>query len=280
MANFTVADIKALREKTGAGMMDVKKALAESDGDTAKAEELLRLKGLKVAAKREGRTASNGLVLSHIGTNDEGMFGLIIEVNAETDFVAKNEKFINFAEGILAAAVEAGAKTNAEVLAAPHAEGTVKDAVDNMIGIIGEKLGVGAVEYLAGEHIESYMHKTAVDLPAQVAVLVATDAAGKEIAHDVAVHIAAMSPAYLSEADVPEADIENERRIATEMTIAEGKPEKAVPMIVEGRLKGYFKQICLLDQAYARDPKLSVGQVAKAAGATITGFKRVRVGQE
>lgn len=268
MANFTVADIKALREKTGAGMMDVKKALAESDGDTAKAEELLRLKGLKVAAKREGRTASNGLVLSHIGENAEGMFGLILEVNAETDFVAKNEKFINFAEGILAAAVAAGAETKDEVLAAAHAEGTVKDAVDNMIGIIGEKLGVGAVEYLAGEHVEAYMHKTAVDLPAQVAVLIATDAAGKEIAHDVAVHIAAMSPAYLSEADVPAEDIDNERRIATEMTIAEGKPEKAVPMIVEGRLKGYFKQVCLLDQAYARDPKQSVGQVAKAAGAT------------
>ncbi|KTF04746.1 MULTISPECIES: translation elongation factor Ts [Trueperella] len=277
---ITVADIKALREKTGAGMMDVKKALTEAEGDTAKAEEILRLKGLKVAAKREGRTASNGLVLSHIGTNDEGQFGLIVEVNAETDFVAKNEKFIAFAEGILAAAVEAGAKTTDEVLAAAHPEGTVKDAVDNMIGIIGEKLGVGAVEYLAGEHVEAYMHKTAVDLPAQVAVIVATDAAGKEIAHDVAVHVAAMSPAYLAEGDVPEEELENERRIATELTIAEGKPEQAVPKIVEGRLKGYFKQVCLLDQPYARDPKHSVGEVAKAAGATITGFKRVRVGQE
>lgn len=238
---------------------------------------LLRLKGLKVAAKREAHLASVAWCCPTL-VRTRGMFGLIIEVNAETDFVAKNEKFISFAEGILAAAVAAGAKTKDEVLAAAHAEGTVKDAVDNMIGIIGE-LGVGAVEYLAGEHVEAYIHKTAVDLPAQVAVLIATDAAGKEIAHDVAVHIAAMSPAYLSEADVPAEDIDNKRRIATEMTIAEGKPEKAVPMIVEGRLKGYFKQVCLLDQAYARDPKQSVGQVAKAAGATITGFKRVRVGR-
>ncbi len=279
MANYTAADIKALRDKTGAGMMDVKNALVEAEGDTAKAEEILRLKGLKVAAKRGDRTASNGLVLSHIGDAAAGQFGLIVEVNAETDFVAKNEKFIAFAEGILEAAVNAGAKTNEEVLAAKHEDGTVTDAINNFTGIIGEKLGVGAVEYIEGENVEAYMHKTSTDLPPQVAVLVATDAAGAEIAHDVAVHIAALSPQYLTEDDIPEEVVENERRIATELTISEGKPEKAVPKIVEGRLQGFFKQVTLMDQGYARDPKQSVRQVVDAAGAKITGFKRVRVGQ-
>ena len=280
MANYTAADVKALRDKTGAGMMDVKNALVEAEGDTAKAEEILRLKGLKVAAKRGDRTASNGLVLSHIGDADAGQFGLIVEVNAETDFVAKNEKFIAFAEGILEAAVNAGAKTNEEVLAAKHEDGTVTDAINNFTGIIGEKLGVGAVEYIEGENVEAYMHKTSTDLPPQVAVLVATDAAGAEIAHDVAVHIAALSPQYLTEDDIPEEVVENERRIATELTISEGKPEKAVPKIVEGRLQGFFKQVTLMDQGYARDPKQSVRQVVDAAGAKITDFKRVRVGQE
>lgn len=280
MANYTAADVKALRDKTGAGMMDVKNALVEAEGDTAKAEEILRLKGLKVAAKRGDRTASNGLVLSHIGDADAGQFGLIVEVNAETDFVAKNEKFIAFAEGILEAAVNAGAKTNEEVLAAKHEDGTVADAINNFTGIIGEKLGVGAVKYIEGENVEAYMHKTSTDLPPQVAVLVATDAAGAEIAHDVAVHIAALAPQYLTADDIPEEVMENERRIATELTISEGKPEKAVPKIVEGRLQGFFKQVTLMDQGYARDPKQSVRQVVDAAGAKITDFKRVRVGQE
>ncbi|MFP7695920.1 translation elongation factor Ts [Trueperella sp. LYQ143] len=280
MANFTAADIKALREKTGAGMLDVKNALTESDGDTAKAEEILRLKGLKVAAKREDRTASNGLVLSHISDSDEGQTGVILEVNAETDFVAKNEKFIAFAEKILAAAVAAKATTVAEVLAAPSEDGTVEDSVKNMIGIIGEKLGVGRIETLSGEHVEAYMHRTATDLPPQVAVLVATDAAGAGVAHDVAVHIAAMSPKYLTQDAVPADVVDNERRIATELTIAEGKPEKAVPAIVQGRLQGFFKQVVLLDQPYARDPKVSVGKVLQEAGATVTGYARVRVGQQ
>ncbi len=279
MANYTAADIKALRDKTGAGMLDVKNALSEAEGDTTKAEEILRLKGLKVAAKREGRAATAGLVLSEIVESDEGQTGYVVEVNSETDFVAKNDKFISFAQDILRAVVAAKATTVDEAMAAPLGEGTVKDSVDNMIGVIGEKLAVGRVETLSGEHVEAYMHRTATDLPAQVAVLVATDAAGAEIAHDIAVHIAALSPRYLNESEIPEEEIENERRIATELTIAEGKPEKAVPMIVEGRLKGFYKQISLVDQAYARDPKQSVGEVIAASGGNVTGFKRVRVGE-
>lgn len=280
MANYTAADIKALREKTGAGMLDVKKALDEAQGDAAKAEELLRLKGMKVAAKREGRTASNGLVLSRILDTDGGQTGVILEVNAETDFVAKNQKFIDFAESVLDAAIEAKATTVDEVLAAPHAEGTVSEALTKLIGVIGEKLGVGRIEILSGEHVEAYMHRTATDLPPQVAVLIATDSAGEKVAHDVAVHIAAMAPQYLDTDSVPEDVVENERRIATELTISEGKPEKAVPKIVEGRLHGFMKQVALLEQPYARDPKQSVGQVVKASGGKVTGFIRVRVGEQ
>lgn len=279
MANYTAADVKALRDKTGAGMMDVKNALVEAEGDATKAEEILRLKGLKVAAKRGDRTASNGLVLSHIGETAGAEFGLIVEVNAETDFVAKNDKFIAFADDVLEAAVKAGATTAEEVLAAEHADGTVEDAITNFTGIIGEKLGIGAVEYLEGDTVKAYMHKTATDLPPQVAVLVATDAAGAEIAHDIAVHIAALAPQYLTEEDIPEEVVASERRIATELTISEGKPERAVPKIVEGRLQGFFKQVTLMDQGYARDPKQTVRQIVDGAGAKVTGFKRVRVGQ-
>lgn len=279
MANYTVADIKALREKTGAGMLDVKKALADAEGDTAKAEELLRLKGLKVAAKREGRTASAGLVLSKIVDSEAGQTGYIIEVNSETDFVAKNEKFIAFAEEILEAAVASKATSVEALLEAALAEGTVKDRIDNFTGVIGEKLAVSSLEVLSGDHVESYMHRTATDLPPQVAVLIATDEAGSKVAHDVAVHIAAMNPQFLNQDEIPAEVVENERRIATEITIAEGKPEAAVAKIVEGRLKGFFKQIALVDQAFARDPKLSVGQVVEATGGKVTGFKRVRVGE-
>ncbi|MDP9800320.1 elongation factor Ts [Arcanobacterium wilhelmae] len=279
MANFTAADIKALREKTGAGMMDVKNALTEAEGDTAKAEELLRLRGAKIAAKREDRTATAGLVLSHIEGEEGNQRGIIVEVNSETDFVAKNESFIEFANEILEAAKASKANTLEELLAAPAGDSTVAELITAKTGVIGEKIDVNSFAVLEGEHVEAYMHRTATDLPPQVAVLVATDAKGAEVAHDVAVHIAAMNPSYLSREDVPEAEVENERRIATELTISEGKPEKAVPKIVEGRLGGFFKQVALLEQPFARDPKLSVGQVVEQAGATVTGFKRVRVGE-
>ena len=279
MASFSETDVKALRDKTGAGMMDVKKALTEAEGDLAKAEELLRLKGLKTAAKREGRVASAGLLMAKIVDTPKGQKGYLVEINSETDFVAKNEKFIAFAQEILDAAVANDAASVADVLAAKHPEGTIADRVVSFTGVIGEKLEIGSLNVLEGEHIDVYLHRTSPDIPPQVGVLIATDAAGAEVAHDVAIHIAAMAPAYLDEAAVPAEEIEKERRIATELTIQEGKPEKAVPKIVEGRLKGFFKQVTLLDQPYARDPKQTVAQILQAAGATVTGFKRVRVGE-
>ena len=278
MANYTTADIKALREKTGAGMLDVKKALDEADGDVEKATEIIRVKGLKGIAKREGRSASAGLVAARVVDAADGQVGVMVEINAETDFVAKNEKFLDFADQVLAAAVASGAET-AEVLAEADVDGTtVKDLTDSMQAVIGEKIVVRRVGRLAAPKVELYLHRTSPDLPAQVAVLIGTDAAGAGVAHDIAMHTAAYSPLYLSREDVPAETIAKERSIAEETTRAEGKPEKAIPRIVEGRLNGFFKENCLVDQPYAKDPKTTVGKVVKAAGGTITGFLRFRVG--
>ena len=278
MANYTTADIKALREKTGAGMLDVKKALDEADGDVEKATEIIRVKGLKGIAKREGRSASAGLVAARVVDAADGQVGVMVEINAETDFVAKNEKFLDFADRVLAAAVASGAET-AEALAEADADGTtVKDLTDSMQAVIGEKIVVRRVGRLTAPKVELYLHRTSPDLPAQVAVLIGTDAAGAGVAHDIAMHTAAYSPLYLSREDVPAETIAKERSIAEETTRAEGKPEKAIPRIVEGRLNGFFKENCLVDQPYAKDPKTTVGKVDKAAGGTITGFLRFRVG--
>ena len=278
MANYTTADIKALREKTGAGMLDVKKALDEADGDVEKATEIIRVKGLKGIAKREGRSASAGLVAARVVDAADGQVGVVVEINAETDFVAKNEKFLDFADQVLAAAVASGAET-AEALAEADVDGTtVKDLTDSMQAVIGEKIVVRRVGRLAAPKVDLYLHRTSPDLPAQVAVLIGTDAAGAGVAHDIAMHTAAYSPLYLSREDVPAETIAKERSIAEETTRAEGKPEKAIPRIVEGRLNGFFKENCLVDQPYAKDPKTTVGKVVKAAGGTITGFLRFRVG--
>ncbi|KMY24042.1 elongation factor Ts [Actinobaculum suis] len=278
MANYTAADVKALRDKTGVGMMDVKKALDEAQGDAAKAEEILRIHGAKAAAKREGRTAANGLVTSKVIDTEAGQRGVLIEVNSETDFVAKTDRFIKMAEEILEVAIDSKATTVEELLAAKLAEGTVADRVTEEIAVIGEKLEVSNLEVLEGEVVDAYMHRTDPDLPPQVGVLVATDEAGRDIAHDVAVHIAALNPKYLNIEDVPADVVETEKRIATETTIAEGKPEKAVPKIVEGRMHGFYKQVVLLEQGWAREPKKSVKQVIAEHGGKVTGFKRVRVG--
>ncbi|MGO1173422.1 MAG: translation elongation factor Ts [Actinomycetaceae bacterium] len=278
MANYTAADIKALRESTGAGMLDVKNALDEADGDTAKATEIIRVKGLKGIAKRESRSASDGLVAIDVRAGGKGEIGTMVEVNSETDFVAKNERFVALADAVLAAAVESGATDLDTLLAAPSGDGTVQAAVENLAATIGEKIEVRRVERLEGEKVASYLHRTAKDLPPQVGVMVATDAAGAEAAHDIALHVAAYSPAYLNREDVPAETVEDERRVAEETSRAEGKPEQALPKIVEGRMNGFYKENVLVDQAFAKDPKKSVRQVVEEVGGTVTGFARFRVG--
>ncbi|EDN81211.1 MULTISPECIES: translation elongation factor Ts [Actinomycetes] len=274
MANFTAADVKALREQTGAGMMDVKKALTEADGDAEKALEIIRLKGLKSLSKREGRQASAGL----LAAQTDGTVGVLVEVNSETDFVAKNQKFIDFSNEVLAAAVASKAADLDALLAAPMGEGTVKDRLDAFAAIIGEKLQVGRIVRVEGENVDLYLHQTNPDLPPQVGVFVVTDAAGKSVAHDIAMHVAAYMPAYLDRDSVPADVLDKERATLEKITLEEGKPANIVPKIVEGRLNAFYKDNCLVDQAFARDPSKSVAQVLKEAGATVTNFVRVHVG--
>jgi elongation factor Ts len=280
MANYSLADIKALREKTGAGMMDVKKALEEAEGDADKALEIIRVKGLKGVSKREGRSASDGLVAAEVVTAGDGEdeVGVIVEVNSETDFVAKNATFITLSEKVLATAVASGARDADALLSADVDGKSLQEVVDETAAVLGEKVVVRRVARVAGEKVSVYLHKVNKDLPPQVGVLVATDAKGAEVARDIATHIAAFSPAYLTRDEVPAETVENERRIAEETARNEGKPEAALPKIVEGRLNGYFKDVVLLDQPFAKDPKKSIAQVLAEVGGTVTGFVRYRVG--
>ena len=274
MAEFSAADVKRLREQTGAGMMDCKKALVESDGDYERAVEFLRVKGLKGVAKREGRTASNGLVAAHV----EDGFGTLVEINCETDFVAKGDRFQQLAQQVLDQAVKVKA-TDAESLLKSEIEPgkTVGALLDEANAAIGEKIEIRRVARLEAPHVASYLHRTTPDLPPQVGVLVATDSKS-DVARDVAMHVAALPPLYVSKDAVPQDVVETERRIAEETAREEGKPEQALPRIVEGRVNGYYKENVLLEQKFAKDQSKTVAAVLKDAGVSAVGFARFRVG--
>ncbi len=273
MANYTAADIKALREQTGAGMLDVKKALDEADGDRDKATEILRIKGQKGVAKREGRNASNGLVAIHV----DGGAGTLVEVNCETDFVAKGEKFQAVAQRVLDQAV-AIAAPDADTLLDSTLDGkSVREVLDEANAAIGEKIEVRRVARVEGGAVASYLHRTSPDLPPQVGVLFATDGP-TEVGRDVAMHIAALPPKFLVRDEVPAETVETERRIADETARNEGKPEAALPKIVEGRLNGFFKENVLVEQPFSRDSKKTVGAVLTEAGVKPVAFARFRVG--
>ncbi|MDW4572830.1 translation elongation factor Ts [Microbacterium sp. M3] len=274
MANFTIADIKTLREQLGTGMVDTKKALEEADGDLEKAVEILRLKGAKGNAKRADRSTSEGLVAAK---EVEGQV-TIIELNTETDFVAKNDRFIALADKVLDAAAAAHADSAEAALAAQAGSQTVAELISDEAAIIGEKVELRRVATLSGDKFEIYLHRTSKDLPPQVGVVLAYSGDDAETARSLAQHISFANPSYLSRDEVPEAEVEKEREIVTEISRNEGKPEAALPKIVEGRVNAFFKQVSLLDQDYAKDNKLSVAQVAKDAGLTLTGFARFKVG--
>ena len=275
MANYTTADIKALREQTGAGMLDVKRSLDEADGDRAKAIELLRVKGLKGVTKREGRATSNGAVLSR---TDAGV-GTLVEVACETDFVAKSAPFTALAAQVLDVAVSSRAADAQALLAADVDGRPLADVVAEAGATIGEKIEVRRLARATGEHVASYLHRTSPDLPPQIGVLVALDASETdEIARDVAMHIAAMAPTALTREEIDEEVVAAERRIAEETAREEGKPEQALPRIVEGRVNGFFKTNVLPEQAYSRDNKRTVAQVLEEAGTRVTSFARFRVG--
>jgi len=274
MANVSLNDIKTLRERLGTGMVDTKNALVEAEGDLEKATEILRLKGAKGNAKRADRSTSEGLVAAHEGTDATTM----IELACETDFVAKGDKFVALGDTVLAAVVAAGASTTEAALAAPLDGGTVAEAIDAAAAIIGEKFELRRVVRLEGSAFAVYLHRTNKDLPPQVGVVVAYEGSDAETARSIAQHISFADPQYLTRDEVPVETVENERRIVEEISRNEGKPEAALPKIVEGRVGAFFKQVALLEQDYARDNKLAVANVLKDAGLTVTGFARFKVG--
>ncbi|QQK49243.1 elongation factor Ts [Mycobacterium avium subsp. paratuberculosis] len=274
MANFTAADVKRLRELTGAGMLDCKNALAESDGDFDKAVEALRIKGAKDVGKRAERATAEGLVAAQGGA--------LIELNSETDFVAKNAEFQALADQIVAAAASSKAADVDALKAAKIGDTTVEQAIAELSAKIGEKLELRRVAHFDGT-VEAYLHRRAADLPPAVGVLVEYQGSGKdsdkEAAHAVALQIAALKARYLSRGDVPEDVVASECRIAEETAKAEGKPEQALPKIVEGRLNGFFKDAVLLEQPSVSDSKKTVKALLDEAGVTVTRFVRFEVGQ-
>ncbi|HEY7483732.1 MAG TPA: translation elongation factor Ts [Streptosporangiaceae bacterium] len=277
MANFTAADVKRLRELTGAGMMACKNALTEAEGDLDKAVELLRLKGAKDVGKRAERTAGNGLVVTRFtGTTD----GVLLELNCETDFVAKNEQFIELANKIAEFAGQSGATDVSALLGAEIEPGkTVQALVEENSAKIGEKLELRRFAHFTGAYVTSYLHKSDPQLPPTTGVLVELDAENAEIGKDIAQQIAAMAPKYLTRDDVPADVLEKERSLAEQITRDEGKPEKAIPKIVEGRVNAYFKDFVLVEQPFVKDPKKTIAKVLQGAGVTVQRFARFKVGQ-
>ncbi|MGO4691874.1 translation elongation factor Ts [Glaciibacter sp. 2TAF33] len=274
MANVKLEDVKALRERLGTGMVDTKNALVEADGDMEKAVEILRLKGAKGNAKRADRSTSEGLVAA----KDNGSTATMIELACETDFVAKGDKFVALADTVLDAVAAAGATTVEEGLAATAGSATVADLINDQAAILGEKIELRRVASVTGENFAVYLHRTNKDLPPQVGVVLGYAGTDAETARSVAQHISFANPEYLAREDVPAEAVEAERKIVTEISKSEGKPEAALPKIVEGRVNAYFKQVALLEQDYAKDNKLSVRQVLADAGVTVSGFARFKVG--
>jgi elongation factor Ts len=270
MANYTAADVKRLRELTGAGMLDCKNALVETDGDFDAAVEALRIKGAKDVGKRAERATAEGLVAAKGGA--------LIELNSETDFVAKNAEFQTVADEIVAAAAESKATDVDALKAASIGDKTVEQAIADLSAKIGEKLELRRVAFFDGT-VETYLHKRAADLPPAVGVLVEYTGSNAEAAHSAALQIAALKARYLTRDEVPEDVVASERRIAEETAKAEGKPEQALPKIIEGRLNGFFKDAVLLEQPSVSDNKKTVKALLDEAGVTVTRFVRFEVGQ-
>jgi elongation factor Ts len=277
MANITAADVKRLREQTGAGMMDCKNALAEADGNFELAIENLRKKGVKDAGKRADRTAGNGLVTAEL---DGTSAGVLVELNCETDFVAKNEQFQELAAKIAQAAVANKVADRLALLSTVTTDGkSVELLIEEASASIKEKIELGRYARLDGGYVTTYLHRSDRDLPPTLGVLVQLDAANEAVAKDLAQQIAATPAQYVTRDEVPADVVEKERRIAEEITREEGKPEQAIPKIVDGRVNAFFKDIVLTEQASVKDPKQSIKSVLAAGQVNVLAFARFRVGQ-
>jgi elongation factor Ts len=277
MANISAADVKRLREQTGAGMMDCKNALAEADGDFELAIENLRKKGVKDAGKRADRTAGNGLVTAELDGNSAGV---LVELNCETDFVAKNEQFQELAANIAQAALANKVADRLALLSTATSDGkSVELLIEEASASIKEKIELGRYARLDGGYVTTYLHRSDRDLPPTLGVLVQLDAANEAVAKDLAQQIAATPAQYVTRDEVPAELVEKERRIAEEITREEGKPEQAIPKIVDGRVNAFFKDIVLTEQASVKDPKQSIKSVLAAGQVNVLAFARFRVGQ-
>ena len=265
--------IKELRDISGAGMMDCKKALEENDNDIKKATEWLREKGIAKAAKKAGRIAAEGL--STVIT--EGNKAVILEINCETDFVAKNEKFQNFVNEVARTILNSNAKTNEEALALPCEDGTLSDAVTNMTATIGEKISFRRFTLLEksdDQNFGAYIH-----MGGKISVLTLLDGANEEVAKDVSMHAAAMRPEYIKKEQVPEEQVEHEKKILTEQAIAEGKPANIAEKMVMGRINKFYKEICLEEQEFVKDNSVSVAKYVSNNGGKIVDVIRYEVGE-
>jgi elongation factor Ts len=277
MANISAADVKRLRDLSGAGMMDCKNALTEADGNVDEAIEILRKKGVKDAGKRADRTAGNGLVTAEL---DGTSAGVLVELNCETDFVAKNEQFQELAAKIARAAVANKVADRLALLSTVTTDGkSVELLIEEASSAIKEKIELGRYARLDGGYVTTYLHRSDRDLPPTLGVLVQLDAANEAVAKDLAQQIAATPAQYVTRDEVPADLVEKERRIAEEITREEGKPEQAIPKIVDGRVNAFFKDIVLTEQASVKDPKQSVKSVLAAGQVNVLAFARFRVGQ-
>ncbi|MEV2276282.1 translation elongation factor Ts [Nocardiopsis sp. NPDC049922] len=277
MANFTAADVKKLRDMTGSGMMACKKALTEADGDFDKAVEALRIKGAKKQAERGERTAAQGMVV--LKQEGEGK-ATLIELNCETDFVAKNDQFIALANQVADFVAAADGDDLATIAAAEIEAGkSLQSFIEEKGAVIGEKLELRRIAKFEGAFVASYLHKSDPDLPPTMGVLVELDKADAEVGKDLAQQIAALAAQYVGKDDVPAEVVEKERRIAEQTTREEGKPEQAIPKIVEGRVNGFFKEVTLLGQPFVKDGKKTVQKVVDEAGVNVKRFVRFKVGQ-
>jgi elongation factor Ts len=277
MANFTAAEVKRLRDQTGAGMMDCKKALEEADGNIEAAVEVLRLKGAKDAGKRATRTAANGLVVAELNGHTAG---ILAELNCETDFVAKTDLFQQVAGEIATAALASGAADRLALLSTEVRPGqTAEQVIEEASASLKEKIEVGRFARFEGGYVTAYLHRSDAALPPTLGVLVQIEQDNADVAKDLAQQVAAMRPLYTTRDDVPADEVEKERRIAEQITRDEGKPEKAIPKIVEGRVNSYFKDVVLTEQAFVKEQKKTIKQVLAESGVTVRGFARFQVGQ-
>ncbi|PUB12829.1 translation elongation factor Ts [Yoonia sediminilitoris] len=270
---ITAAMVKELRDSTGAGMMDAKKALTENDGDMEAAVDWLRTKGLAKAAKKSGRTAAEGLVAVAV----DGGKGVAVEVNSETDFVAKNADFQKMVGGI--AAVGLGTSDIDSLKAADMGGKTVEQTVTDAVAVIGENMSVRRMAALEGGKVVSYVHNAAADGMGNIGVLVAINGDNEAFGRQVAMHIAAANPASLSEADLDPAVVEKEKQVQMDIARESGKPEAVIEKMIVGRMKKYMAEVTLLNQQFVVNPDLTVAAAAQEAGVEITGFVRLEVGE-